>query len=182
MDTKSRLQMMLISVVAGALCLVFYVAPHTAAAQEGPPPPPNVGPGQAGPPPAPPSGSYDRVPPQGGPEGRPAPRERFRGDEDHKDNENPPRPPDPDAIFSRIDANGDGMISKEEFRDFHQNHRPPHPPMGGRPDDGQPGPPPDKRVDGKASEPAAPPCPPPDRSNAFPQAGPPSAPVPDAIR
>jgi len=44
------------------------------------------------------------------------------------------RRPDPDALFTRIDANSDGMISKDEFRGFHERQRPPHPPRDQRPD------------------------------------------------
>ncbi len=37
-------------------------------------------------------------------------------------------PPDPEALFSDIDANEDGMLSKEEFMQFHEQRRPPsHP-------------------------------------------------------
>jgi hypothetical protein len=37
--------------------------------------------------------------------------------------------PDPDRLFSRMDANGDGMISREEFRNFGIRQLPPRPPM-----------------------------------------------------
>lgn len=44
----------------------------------------------------------------------------------------PSGPPDPDEAFALMDTNNDGAISKEEFRKFHETHRPPHPPMRGR--------------------------------------------------
>ncbi|MBI4559019.1 MAG: hypothetical protein HY706_15660 [Candidatus Hydrogenedentes bacterium] len=49
-----------------------------------------------------------------------------------------PQPPDPETLFMRIDTNGDGLISREEFRDFHHRQRPPQSPMDPRHDEQRP--------------------------------------------
>src|SRR5262249_60901360 len=33
------------------------------------------------------------------------------------------RPPDPDAVFRKMDANGDGKVTREEFAKFHEEQR-----------------------------------------------------------
>jgi hypothetical protein len=43
------------------------------------------------------------------------------------------RPPPPEQMFEDMDANGDGMLSRNEFMQFHERHRPPHGPRGQRP-------------------------------------------------
>jgi hypothetical protein len=48
--------------------------------------------------------------------------------------------PDPEALFARIDTNGDGVINKEEFMLFHQQMRPPRPPMNAPFDNSMPPP------------------------------------------
>ena len=58
--------------------------------------------------------------------------------------ERPPR--NPEALFDDMDANDDGILSKEEFIRFHDEHRPPQGPrrgpVGRRPVGNDPAPPP----------------------------------------
>ena len=48
------------------------------------------------------------------------------------------RPPPPEQVFADMDANGDGTLSREEFTQFHMQHRPPHGPGGQHRPDSQP--------------------------------------------
>ena len=66
----------------------------------------------------------------GGEEGRRGP---DRGPRFGDDRGGPPRPPAPEQIFGEIDADGDGMISRDEFMQHHEErmqhgHMPPGPP------------------------------------------------------
>lgn len=69
---------------------------------------------------------------QRGPWGRPGlppgwgepQEERFGGPEDRPE---PPQPPDRDALFKQLDANDDGVISRDEFRALPPPPRPPRP-------------------------------------------------------
>jgi len=68
---------------------------------------------------------------QGGPRGGwngPGPQGRFGG---------PGFRPDPDEVFDRMDANGDGVVSRDEFGTFHREFGPPRPPMGPPPGGGE---------------------------------------------
>lgn len=59
------------------------------------------------------------------------PRDGFEGRGRH-------RPPNPEMRFQAMDANNDGVLSKEEFLGFHERNRPPHSPMNQGPADQKP--------------------------------------------
>lgn len=93
--------------------------------------------GDYGPPPHPPGQFRGRdefgPPPHARDEQGPRPRREFRGEQvGPGDGPRAPRPPfadrpDPNELFDRIDANGDGQISKEEFQSFRDRRRGPAP-------------------------------------------------------
>lgn len=53
----------------------------------------------------------------------------------------PPRP-DPDKVFDKADANGDGSLSRAEFKEWFTNRPPPPPPRDGEGGNDRPPPPP----------------------------------------
>ena len=118
----------LIATVLAAVSIAIAQPQHGGGGGSGNPPPPRQGPNQSS---GQQQGSNQQGPPQG---------QYRRG---------PTSRPSPDQLFDRADTNHDGVLSREEFKQFLAHMPPPPPPRQGQ-------------GNGPTSRPAPPPPPPAD--------------------